>query len=122
MENSPDIAAVLEKELHLTASQVVQIQALRADFFKKEVLLNATIRAKKDSMNELMFNKITDETLVKSLARSVAENEYLMELLRIEQAKSLKTICTPEQLEQFGKLVIEIRDYFRPLKQAPEKR
>ena len=102
--------------------QVSQIQTLRADFFKQEAVLKKTIGAKKDSMNDLIFNKKTDETLVKSLARGIAENEYQMELLRIEQAKMLKTICTSEQLEKFNTLVIEIRDYFRPRNQALEKR
>jgi hypothetical protein len=121
-EDIQDVSLILKEELHLTEIQVAQLQTLRADFFKQEVVLKATIRATKDSMNELIFNKITDETLVKSLARSISENEYQMELLRIEQAKKLKTICTPEQLEKFNTLVIEIRDYFRPIKQDPEKR
>ncbi len=114
-EENQDISQVLEKDLHLTKTQVEKIQALRTDFFKQERLLSETIRAKKDSMNEIMFNKMTDENIIKSLARGIAENEYQMELLRFEQAKNLKTICTPEQLEKFEKLVIEIRDYFRPV-------
>jgi Spy/CpxP family protein refolding chaperone len=117
-----DVSTVLETELQLTKPQVAQLQALRADFFQKEQILNKTIRVKKDSINKLMFNATTDETVVLSLARGVAEGEYQMELLRLEQAKTLKTICTPEQLARFNALVIEIRDYFRPIHQAPEKR
>jgi Spy/CpxP family protein refolding chaperone len=108
-----DVSTVLEKELHLTPSQVAQIQALRVDFFKKEQVLGTTIRTKRDSMNQLMFNKLTDETVVKALARGIAEQEYQMELLRLEQAQTLKMICTPEQLERFNDLVKEIRDYFK---------
>jgi Spy/CpxP family protein refolding chaperone len=67
-------------------------------------------------MNALMFNKLTDEAVVKALARGIAESEYQMELLRLEQAQNLKAICTPEQLEQFEALVKEIRDYFKPNK------
>ena len=33
---------------------------------------------------------------------------------RYEQAKELKKICTPEQMEKFETLVLEIRDYFKP--------
>jgi Spy/CpxP family protein refolding chaperone len=111
---SQDVSTVLEKELHLTKTQVEQIQALRTGFFKKEQLLRASMGAKRDSMNELMFNKLTDETVVKALARGIAEDEYQMELLRLEQAQTLKSICTPEQLARFNDLVIEIRDYFQP--------
>jgi hypothetical protein len=38
----------------------------------------------------------------------------------LEQAQQLKTICTPQQLEKFDKLVIEIRDYFRPDNRPPK--
>ncbi len=109
-----DVSTVLEKELHLTKTQVEQIRTLRTGFFEKEQVLKAAIGAKRDSMNERMFNKLTDETVVKALARGIAEGEYQMELLRLEQAKALKSICTPEQLARFNDLVIEIRDYFQP--------
>ena len=109
-----DVSTVLEKELHLTKTQVAQLQALRADFFKKEEALRASIGEKRDAMNELMFNRQTDETVVKALARGIAEDEYQMELLRLAQAQVLKNICTAEQLARFNDLVIEIRDYFQP--------
>ena len=109
-----DVSAVLEKELNLTQAQVSQIKALRTDFFEKETALTTTIRSKRDSMNMIMFNKDTDAELLKSLARKVADNEYQLELYRIEQAQQMKAICTAEQLQKFEGLVREIRDYFRP--------
>ena len=65
-------------------------------------------------MNVIMFNKLTDSLLIKSLAANIAANEYQMELMRFQQANELKKICNPQQLEKFERLVIEIRDYFRP--------
>lgn len=115
-QNGQDISTILEKELHLTPIQVTQIQALRNDFFEKERLLSQSIGAKRDSMNAAMFNKMTDEMLIKFLARGIAESEYQMEMLRFEQANAFKAVCTPEQLAQFNALVIEIRDYFQPHK------
>jgi Spy/CpxP family protein refolding chaperone len=115
-----DISGVLERELNLTPKQVEQIKKLRSDFFEKENELVSLIRSERDSMNEAMFNKFTDEDLVKSLARRIAENEFKMELLRFEQAQQLKSICTPEQLEKFKVLVREIRDYFKPENQPQQ--
>lgn len=113
-EDYHDVAGVLQSELGLTEVQVEQFKKLRADVFAKESDLSVVIRAERDSMNVLMFSKNTDSALVKSLAREVAENEYAMEMLRYQQAQSLKSICSPEQMNKFDKLVIEIRDYFRP--------
>jgi periplasmic protein CpxP/Spy len=120
-EDYHDVSVVLQHELNLTAEQAEQIKKLRSDFFEKETILTATIRNERDSMNELMFNKDTDATLVKALAKRVADNEYQMELYRFEQAQQLKAICTPEQLEKFNGMVKEIRDYFRPDNQ-PKRR
>ena len=116
-----DVSAVLKKELNLTDKQVEFIDTIRASYFIKEEKLKLIIRNEKDSMNLIMFNKTTDENLVKSLAKEVADNEYKMELMRYEQSKELKAICSPVQLDKFEKLVLEIRDYFRPDNQPKRK-
>jgi Spy/CpxP family protein refolding chaperone len=117
-----DVSGILKRELSLNDSQVEQVQQLRSDFFEKEKVLARSIRAKRDSMNLVMFNRDTDEEILKRLAKEVANGEYEMELLRIAQAQQLKSICTPEQLEKFEGLVREIRDYFRPDNRPPDKR
>ena len=108
-----DVSGILKQELGLTNMQEEQLQKIRADFFEKEQVLARHIRDKRDSMNVTMFNTTTDEKLSKNLARGVADGEYQMELLRIDQAQQVKSICTPAQLEKFGEMVREIRDYFR---------
>lgn len=109
-----DVSDVLKNELNLTEKQVQQFKDIRTGFFEKEKALAKVIRSERDSMNEAMFSKSTDEELVKALARRVANNEYQMELLRFEQSKQLKAVCTPEQMGKFEELVKEIRDYFKP--------
>ena len=113
-EDYHDVSGLLQKELNLSSAQVEKMKTLRKYYFDKESLLSENIKGERDSMNVIMFNKQSDSVLIQSLARKIAEHEYQMELLRFEQAQQLKTICTPEQLEKFEHLVIEIRDYFRP--------
>lgn len=108
------VFSVLQKELHLNNKQAILFNAIRGKFFTKEAVLNETIRNQKDSMNIAMFNKVTNDSVVKYLAFKISKNEYKMELLRYEQAKEMKAVCTPEQQERFEKLVFEIRDYFKP--------
>lgn len=114
--NMNEVFGVLKDELQLNATQIEQLKTLREDFFMKESKLAKTIKSQRDSMNELMFNAQTDTFLVKAVAKRVSENEFKMEMLRFEQAKTLKTICTPEQMKKFESLVIDIRDYFKPRK------
>lgn len=115
------MTGILKKELSLNDAQVNKLDDIRKRYYIKKIDLKKTIKAYKDEMNEEMFRKITDDAKVKTLAKKVAEGEYQMELLRYEQAKELKSICTPEQQEKFEKLVKEIRDYFRPDNQ-PKRR
>ena len=109
-----DVASVLKKELNLTDEQFEKIKTLRNGFFEKESVLSASIRAERDSMNFLMYSSNSNDTLVLLLAKNISDKGYQMELMRYEQAKELKTICTSEQMEKFEMLVKEIRDYFKP--------
>jgi periplasmic protein CpxP/Spy len=116
-----DVSDILKRELSLSKEQVDQIRVLRSSYFETEEALATVIKSERDSINMIMFNKSTNEELVRSLARRVADNDYKMELLRFEQAQKLKSICTPEQLEKFENLIIEIRDYFRRDNQPKRK-
>ena len=116
-----DVTNVLKKELQLNDKQLRDFNNIRERFFDKEVALKQIIRNQKDSMNVEMFNKNSNDNLIELLALKISENEYKMEILRYEQAKELKAVCTPEQQERFQNLVIEIRDYFRPDNQPQRK-
>jgi periplasmic protein CpxP/Spy len=108
------ISSLLRQELKLSDQQVEQLKNLRSDFMEKEKVLSEKIRQERDSMNGSMFNKTTDEAQVIFLAHAIAEHEFQMEMMRFEQAKKFKSICTPEQLAKFENLVKEVRDYFKP--------
>ena len=116
-----DVSAILEKELNLSREQVDQIKNLRTDFSEKEKNLVEAIRRERDSMNQEMFNKGTREEVIRLLARKIADNEFQMEMLRYEQSSKLKSICTPEQVEQFEKLVRDMRDFFKPDNNKPAR-
>ncbi len=107
------LLTILKTELQLTPHQVEQIQTLRADYFAQEKELLRLVQSKRDSMNVEMFLKTTNPVLMKALAERLAENKVQLELLRYEQSKTFKAICTPEQLDKFGSLVKEIRRYFK---------
>jgi Spy/CpxP family protein refolding chaperone len=107
------LLTILQNELHLTSEQVEQVKTLRAEYFNKEKELLEVIGGKRDSMNVEMFQKTTDSVLITALSERLAENKVQLELLRYEQSKTFKTICTPEQLDKFGSLIKEIRAYFK---------
>ena len=109
------ISAILQDKLKLTDGQLNQFRKIREEFAVKEEVLSLLIKSQRDSMNEEMFRQNSDSVRLKILAKHVSENEYRMECYRIEQAGRLKSVCNEEQLKKFRELVIEIRDYFRPV-------
>jgi hypothetical protein len=114
--NPEKAIAVLTDKLQLDSKQKEKLLKIRDDFFQKEEVLSTLIKAQRDSMNLEIFNESTDTARVSQLAKRVAENEYKMELYRIDQAQQLKDICNKEQLTKFKNLVLEIRDFFQPKK------
>ena len=113
------VSEKLKKELKLSDVQFEQMIQLRSYFFEQEKKLKQTIRSQRDSMNAEMFHENSDINHVKEIARRVAENEYQMELYRIEQAIELKKICSQDQIQKFEYLVKDIRDYFKPVNKTP---
>ena len=107
---------ILREKLHLTREQEDAIYKLRMDFAAKEEAISQTIKMQRDSMNVMMFRSDTDTASLKKIAHKVAENEFRMEMCRIEQAQQLKEICTPEQLHKFQHIVNNIRDFLQPKK------
>ena len=81
-------------------SRKKKLNKLRKEFFKKEESINNLLRAQRDSMNEKMFSENNDTLLIKSIAKRVADNEYQMELYRIEQSQQLKKLCNKETIEK----------------------
>lgn len=115
------LTELLKEKLELSEKQANHLLQIREDFFRKEEKLGDEIRNKRDSLNEQIFNKEINEVAVDQLARRIAEGEYQMECYRIEQAKQLKALCTPKQLERFQELVLEIRDFFSACEKTESK-
>jgi Spy/CpxP family protein refolding chaperone len=113
-DRKKDLTTILKKELNLTNQQVFQFNEIREQNATKKSALKEIINQDKDLLNIEMFNKNCDDQKLLALARKIGDNEYRIELSKINQSKQLKAICNPQQLEKFEELVKEIRDYFRP--------
>jgi Spy/CpxP family protein refolding chaperone len=113
-ESFRDVSGILKTELNLSADQMLHFESVREKYYRIEVELATKIKAEKDSMNAIMYSMKNDTSTVKTLAFRIGKNEEAMQIVRVDQAKELKSICTPTQQMKFEKLVKEIRDYFRP--------
>jgi Spy/CpxP family protein refolding chaperone len=120
-ESYHDVSGILKEELLLSTEQVKKFDEIRKRYFEKETELKRQIKNAKDAMNEEMYSINTNDSKIIVLAREISENEYKIELLRFNQAKELKSVCTKDQQKKFELLIKEIRDYFRPDNQPIRK-
>ncbi len=120
-QETRELGEILERELSLSKGQVAQIQVLRSKYYNKEKELFKRMKSKKKELTKEIFNRKTNDTLVKSLIKDVSVLEYEKEMIRFEQIQELKTLCTPAQLSKFEDLMEEMKSYFTPKKPAPGK-
>ncbi len=113
-ENKKELSAILKKELNLTNQQVIQFEEIRAQNASTKFKLKEIINHDKELLNIVMFSKNYNKERVFALAKKISNNEYQIEIAKINQSQQLKAICNPEQLDKFKILVIEIQDYLKP--------
>ncbi len=120
-EQKRELSEILKKELNLSDIQIAKFEQIRMQNATRKSKLKEIINQDKDLLSSEMFNKNADDKKVLALAKKIGDNEYQIELSKINQSKQLKAICTPEQLEKFDDLIQEIRDYLRPIDKPRRK-
>lgn len=113
-EKKNELSAILKKELNLTAQQVAKFDEIREQNASKKLELKQTINQDKDLLNQEMFDKNSNSNKLLALAKKIGDNEYRIELSKINQSKQLKAICNANQLEKFQDLMFEMKDYSHP--------
>ncbi len=114
-EYNRELSEILKKELNLSEYQIEKFEKIRTQNEKRKIELKEIINQNKDLLASEMFKNITDEKKVLAIAKKIGDNEYQIELLKINQSKQLKAICTPAQLDKFDELIKEIRNYLQPI-------
>jgi Spy/CpxP family protein refolding chaperone len=109
-----ELSGILKKELGLSESQTKDFNTIRSAFSEKEKMLHTIVKSERDSLNMMMFGDDFNKQELTLLAKAVADNQYKMELLRIEQSAQIRAICSPEQLMKFKSLISEMKNYLKP--------
>lgn len=109
-----ELSDILKKELNLTNHQVAEFEEIREQNASKKQEFKQIINQDKELLNQQMFYRNSNDEKLLALAKKIGDNEYRIELSKINQSKQLKAVCNDNQLEKLEDLMIEIQDYFRP--------
>lgn len=114
-EHKTELSEILKKELNLSEYQIEKFEEIRSQNEKRKSQLKEIINQDKDLLASEMFKKTADDRKILALAKKISDNEYQIELSKINQSQQLKALCTPQQLDKFDDLIQEIRNYLQPI-------
>ena len=111
-------ASFLTKELNFTSAQQRQFEQLRNEHQQQVHSLRDSMRVAKDLFFGLMNNdKVSDEDLQNAAAKA-SNYQQQMDIITFKHFKKVKAICTPEQQQNFDKIIQQV---IRQIAPRPER-
>ncbi|MDF2436870.1 MAG: periplasmic heavy metal sensor [Bacteroidota bacterium] len=105
---------IIIDRLHFNSEQQKQYEALIDIHQKKNRELNDNARRLHDELFGLLANDTADNAKADSLMKLIGENQLAMDKLNYSHFTDIKTICKPEQLDDFKELAEDLAGLFGP--------
>lgn len=112
----------LEMELDLSEDQTQRLEALRSRHHEERFQTEKLMLDKRREYMRLVTENNPDTAKVNRLARQLGEIQAKMEGLTFQHFTEIKALCTPEQKDQFNRLMREVLDRQPPPGHRPEGR
>lgn len=111
-EKRPDrktmIAEFLKKEIGFTATQLQQYDTLSTKHQENVKKMFESHRASKDKQFKELATADFSDSIINIVAGQSAESQKIMELQMFNHLKSIRMLCTSEQLQKFDSLFVKI--------------
>ncbi len=111
-EKRPDrkamIAGFLKKEIGFTAAQLQQYDTLSTKHQENVKKMFESHRASKDKQFKELAAADFSDSIINIVAGQSAESQKIMELQMFNHLKSIRMLCTSEQLQKFDSLFVKI--------------
>jgi Spy/CpxP family protein refolding chaperone len=112
MEKRPDrkamIADFLKKEIGFSEAQLQQYDTLSDRHRENVKKMFENLRSSKDKQFKQLTAGDFSDSIINSVADQSAASQKTMELQMFNHLKSIRTLCTPEQLPKFDSLFVKI--------------
>ncbi len=105
---------IIIERLHFDDAQQQQYQLLIDGHRKKMRELNDATRKLHDSLFTLLKDASIDQSKADTLMQQIAANQKQTDQLNFDHFQKIKSICKPEQLNDFNELVDELGALFAP--------
>lgn len=111
----------LQKELGFNQSQLLQYDTLSNQLHEKMGTLFENIRNNKNEQFKQLVAGNFSDTTINMVAEKSAANQKIMEVQMSNHIKSIRQLCTPEQLPKFDSLFIKVYNRRNEGRKMPAK-
>ena len=96
-----------EQALGLSPEQKVKLDSLRAKYFRSLRPLRRQLHEERRALTDLMEEATVDSAALKKHVERIADLQAKMELLTVQHVREMSSVMTPEQREEFHRLLRE---------------
>jgi Spy/CpxP family protein refolding chaperone len=112
MEKGGGPKQIIIERLHLDAEQQKKYDVMVERHRKEMFRLNDVSRGMHDKLYAFLKTDSADTQQTDSLMKQIAENQYQIENLNFNHFKEIRSLCRPEQMDDFNKLVNDLGELF----------
>lgn len=106
--NKGFVAEMLQKEVGFTEEQTAEYKKLKEK--QREIIrpMYDDMRNAKDSLFRLLSYPATSDSVLKAMAEAIAQKQKALDLQTFNYFKTLRTLCTPEQLPKYDSMILPL--------------
>lgn len=118
-EGPADVAGFMERELGFDPNQTEALRTLRTQFLEDNFEVRQSIHGLKRSMMQTLFARETDPNAIAELADRIGQQHTRLEMIQSNHFEQIRSLCKPEQKDQFMRLLDDIMKMTRPEAPGP---
>ena len=106
--NKGFVAEMLQKEVGFTEDQTAEYKQLKEK--QREIIrpMYDDMRNAKDSLFRLLSYPGTSDSVLNTLAEAIAQKQKALDLQTFNYFKTIRTLCTPEQLPKYDSMILPV--------------
>lgn len=106
--NKGFVAEMLQKEVGFTEEQTAEYKQLKEKQRKIVRPMYDDMRNAKDSLFRLLSYPGTSDSVLNTMAETIAQRQKALDLQTFNYFKRLRTLCTPEQLPKYDSMILPL--------------
>lgn len=106
--NKSFVAEMLQKEVGFTEKQTEEYKQIKGKQRETIRPMYDDMRNAKDSLFRLLSYPSTNDSVLNAMAEAIAQKQKALDLQTFNYFKTLRTLCTPDQLPKYDSMILPL--------------